>query len=114
MHIEKYNLNMLCTFLISSLILICKTPVTLILGDQGSGKTILLRLSYQALTWFSARFRDLRTAGLSMLDQDILQNRLQSKIDIQVRFPDDLGLLPESAQERQPLPNPVPGSYIKP
>ena len=72
--------------------------MTLILGDQGSGKTTLLRLSYQALTWFSARFRDLRTAGLSMLDQDILQNRLQSKIDIQVRFPDDLGPLPESAQ----------------
>ena len=99
MHIEKIQLKHALHF--SNIQLdfdLQKTPVTLILGDQGSGKTTLLRLSYQALTWFSARFRDLRTAGLSMLDQDILQNRLQSKIDIQVCFPDDLGSLPESAQ----------------
>ena len=97
MHIEKIQLKHALHF--SNIQLDFdpqKTPITLILGDQGSGKTTLLRLSYQALTWFSARFRDLRTAGLSMLDQEILQNRLQSKIDIQVRFPDDLGPFSES------------------
>ena len=39
-------------------------PVTLILGDQASGKTSILRFSYQALTWFAARYKDLRSAGV--------------------------------------------------
>ncbi len=58
-------------------------PITLILGrSKRAGKTSLLRFSYQALTWFAARYKDLRTAGLVMQDQDILFNRLQSKIDV--------------------------------
>ena len=73
-------------------------PVTLILGNQGTGKTTLLRFSYQALTWFAARYRDSRAAGLVMQDQDIMQNRLQSKIDIRIGFPEDMGSLPESSQ----------------
>lgn len=75
-------------------------PVTLILGDQGSGKTALLRHLYQALTWFAARYRDLRTAGVVMLDQDIMQHRLQSKIDIKVRFPEEIGSFPESSDQQ--------------
>ena len=47
-------------------------PITLILGDQSSGKTSLLRFSYQALTWFAARYKDSRTAGLIIQDQDIM------------------------------------------
>ncbi|ENX12916.1 hypothetical protein F894_02838 [Acinetobacter sp. CIP 51.11] len=73
-------------------------PVTLILGNQGAGKTTLLRFSYQALTWFAARYRDSRAAGLVMQDQDIMQNRLQSKIDIRIGFPEEMGSLPESRQ----------------
>ena len=73
-------------------------PVTLILGNQGTAKTTLLRFSYQALTWFAARYRDSRAAGLVMQDQDIMQNRLQSKIDIQIGFPEEMGSLPESSQ----------------
>ncbi len=73
-------------------------PVTLILGNQASGKTTLLRFSYQALTWFAARYRDSRAAGLVMADQDIMQNRLQSKIDIRIGFPEEMGSLPESNQ----------------
>ncbi|KGH51256.1 ATP-binding protein [Acinetobacter idrijaensis] len=73
-------------------------PVTLILGNQGTGKTTLLRFSYQALTWFAARYRDSRAAGLVMQDQDIMQNRLQSKIDIRIGFPKEMGSLPESSQ----------------
>lgn len=73
-------------------------PVTLILGNQGTGKTTLLRFSYQALTWFAARYRDSRAAGLVMQDQDIMQNRLQSKIDIRIGFPEEMGSLPESSQ----------------
>ncbi|AUC06691.1 AAA family ATPase [Acinetobacter lwoffii] len=73
-------------------------PVTLILGNQGTGKTTLLRFSYQALTWFAARYRDSRAAGLVRQDQDITQNRLQSKIDIRIGFPEEMGSLPESSQ----------------
>lgn len=70
----------------------------MILGNQGTGKTTLLRFSYQALTWFAARYRDSRAAGLVMQDQDIMQNRLQSKIDIRIGFPEEMGSLPESSQ----------------
>lgn len=72
-------------------------PITLILGAQGSGKTTLLRFTYQALTWFAARYKDIRTAGVVMLDQDVMQTRLQSKIDISVRFPDEVGRVAESS-----------------
>lgn len=72
-------------------------PITLILGEQCSGKTSILRFSYQALTWFAARYKDLRTAGVVMLDQDILLNRLQSKIDVQIEFPEEIGSFAESA-----------------
>ncbi|CAB1219225.1 ATP-binding protein [Acinetobacter bouvetii] len=73
-------------------------PITLILGDQGSGKTGILKFTYQALTWFAARYKDLRAAGVVMLDQDIMFTRLQSKIDIRVRIPPDIGTLTASSE----------------
>lgn len=76
-------------------------PVALILGNQSSGKTSLLRFTYQALTWFAARYKDLRTSGLVMLDQDIMHTRLQSKIDLCVCFPKDIGSLPENSDVQQ-------------
>ncbi|WP_180009537.1 MULTISPECIES: AAA family ATPase [unclassified Acinetobacter] len=79
-------------------------PITLILGDQSSGKTSLLRFSYQALTWFAARYKDLRTAGVVMLDQDIMLNRLQSKLDIQVSFPEEIGSFQLSSDQQDQDP----------
>lgn len=79
-------------------------PVTLILGDQASGKTSILRFSYQALTWFAARYKDLRSAGVVMLDHDIMLNRLQSKIDIQVAVPAELYDLKPTAADTAPEP----------
>ena len=79
-------------------------PVTLILGDQASGKTSILRFSYQALTWFAARYKDLRSAGVVMLDHDIMLNRLQSKIDIQVAVPAELYALKPTAADTAPEP----------
>ena len=73
-------------------------PITLILGDQGSGKTAILKFTYQALTWFAARYKDFRAAGVVMLDQDIMFTRLQSKIDIRVRIPNDIGTLTEASE----------------
>ncbi|MGE8540082.1 AAA family ATPase [Acinetobacter sp. ANC 3813] len=80
-------------------------PITLILGDQSTGKTSILRFTYQALTWFAARYKDLRTAGVVMLDHDIMLNRLQSKIDIRISYPAEIGVLSskkETASEEMP------------
>ena len=79
-------------------------PITLIMGDQGTGKTTILKFTYQALTWFAARYKDLRAAGVVMLDQDIMLTRLQSKIDIRVHIPNDIGRLTESSEVQDQAP----------
>lgn len=71
-------------------------PITLILGDHATGKTSILKHAYQALTWFSARYKDLRSAGVVMLDQDIMHSRLQSKVQICIEIPTEIGTLAES------------------
>ncbi|MBK0062817.1 MULTISPECIES: AAA family ATPase [unclassified Acinetobacter] len=76
-------------------------PITLILGEQATGKTTLLKHIYQALSWFPARLKDNRTAGVVMLDQDILNSRIQSRIDIQIRIPSEIGQLAEGSQSQQ-------------
>lgn len=72
-------------------------PVAVIIGQQSSGKTAILKNIYQSLTWFSARFKDLRTAGVVMLDQEIMQNRVQAKIDLSITFPNELGTTTENS-----------------
>ncbi|ENW79040.1 hypothetical protein F909_03365 [Acinetobacter sp. ANC 3929] len=77
-------------------------PITLILGDQATGKSTILKNIYQSLTWFSARYKDIRTAGVVIADQDIMLNRLQAKIQIQVRMSSELsGTLTESSSSQQ-------------
>ena len=73
-----------------------KKPITLILGDQATGKTAIVKNIYHALTWFSARYKDMRSAGVVMADSDIMQHRVQSKIEIQISFPSEIGQLHES------------------
>lgn len=74
-----------------------KHTVTVILGEQASGKTSIVKTIYQALSWFPARFKDLRTAGIVMPDQDILHNAKFSKIDISIEIPSEIGSLPETS-----------------
>lgn len=76
-------------------------PITLILGDQSSGKTAIIKNIYQSLTWFSARFKDLRTAGVVMLDSDIMRDRVQSKIEVQVQISPEIGSLSESTSTQE-------------
>lgn len=75
-------------------------PITLILGNQSSGKTAIIKNIYQALTWFPARLKDSRTAGVVMLDSDITQNRVQSRIQINTLIPAEIGSLPESSSSQ--------------
>ncbi len=98
------------TFKVNFLITI--KPVTFILGDQASARPRSLRFSYQALTWFAARSKDLRSAGVVMSDHNIMLNRLQSKIDIQVAVPAELCALEHL---RQPIlqPNLIHGNSTK-
>ncbi len=42
-----------------------KQPITLILGEQATGKSMLLKHIYHALTWFPARLKDARPQALS-------------------------------------------------
>lgn len=65
-------------------------PITLILGDQATGKTTVLKNIYHALSWFSARYKDIRTAGVVIADQDIMLTRLQAKVQIQVQLSSEL------------------------
>ena len=72
-------------------------PISIILGDQASGKTAIIKNIYQALTWFAARAKDLRTAGVVMLDSDIKHKHIQAKIDICVQYPMDIGSIEQAA-----------------
>jgi len=78
-----------------------KQPITLILGEQATGKSMLLKHTYHALTWFPARLKDLRSPGIVMPDQDITQSRLQSKIEVTLQVPPEIGSLPESTSAQE-------------
>ena len=76
-------------------------PITLILGEQATGKSMLLKHIYHALTWFPARLKDVRTPGVVMPDQDITHSRLQSKIEVSIHIPSEFGQLPETTSAQQ-------------
>lgn len=80
-------------------------PVTLILAEQASGKTAIIKNIYQGLSWFSARFKDIRSAGVVMLDQDIQYQQHQAKIAINIQIPPEIGCLPESSDLQAPALN---------
>lgn len=76
-------------------------PITLILGNQGVGKSSFLRYCYQALSWFPARYKDTRSAGIVMPDQDVTQGYSKSSVDVQISIPPEIGSLPETAQSQE-------------
>lgn len=78
-----------------------KQPITLILGEQATGKSMLLKHIYHALTWFPARLKDIRTPGIVMPDQDITHSRLQAKIEVSIQIPPEFGQLPEATSAQQ-------------
>lgn len=67
-----------------------EAAVVLFLSEQSSGKTTLLKNIYQALTWFQARYKDLRSPGVVLLDQDIQQGFYSAKLNIAVSVPEEI------------------------
>ena len=78
--------------------------VTVISGAQSTGKTTILKNLYHGLTWFQGRYRDLKTAGVVMLSQDIRQLTIASQIRISIKISQSLHQLSQeiSPEERQP------------
>lgn len=82
--------------------------VVVFLSEQGTGKSTLLKHIYQALTWFQGRYKDLRSAGVVMLDQDIQQGFSQAKVNIAICIPEELHQL---ATEQNTELNPPSNIY---
>ena len=79
-------------------------PVTVISGAQASGKTSILKNLYHGLTWFQGRYRDLKTAGVVMVSQDIRQQAISSQIRVTVKISQALHQFSQeiSPEERRP------------
>lgn len=91
-----------------------KQPITLILGEQATGKSMLLKHIYHALTWFPARLKDARTPGIVMPDQDISHSRLQSKIEVSIQIPPNLDSSLKPHQPSKPTHLFVAGNCSRP
>lgn len=70
-----------------------KIPFTLILGEQNSGKSNLLKQIFHGLSWFAGRHKDLRGAGIIIADSDIRSSAVQASIGITIAYPPELGHL---------------------
>lgn len=66
-------------------------PITVFLGGQQSGKTAILKNLFHGLSWFSARFKDLRSAGIVIADSDMRLPAGQATIGITISHPAELG-----------------------
>lgn len=72
--------------------------VTIFAGESGAGKTALLKNMYIGFSWFIARLRDARAAGLVLPDDDIRKNNLQSRLGIKIFLAaDDINATEESS-----------------
>ena len=100
MKIHSIRLRHACHFSDLHIEFNTKKPITLIIGQQASGKTTLLKNIFHALSWFPARFKDLRSPGIVMPDQDIMFKRVQSKLEVTVEVPSEVGPMAESEDAR--------------
>ncbi|TXJ06204.1 MAG: ATP-binding protein [Acinetobacter sp.] len=66
-------------------------PITVFLGEQQSGKTALLKHLFHGLSWFTARLKDIRSAGIVISDADMRINAGQATMSITISHPAELG-----------------------
>lgn len=78
---------------------------TIFAGETGAGKTVLLRTMFAGFSWFVARFRDARTAGIILSDEEIRKDSKQSRLGIKVYLPQDS--TPHSSPDDQPAAEPT-------
>lgn len=78
--------------------------MTVIAGEQGSGKSSLLKHLYHSLTWFQARSRDLRSSGVVMSKQDMLEQKQIAELTVSVQISDALQQFIHT-QNTEPRPN---------
>jgi predicted ATP-binding protein involved in virulence len=90
MKLYAFHLNNTTHFPKLSLSIPEDCPVTVISGAQATGKTTILKNLYHALTWFQGRYRDIKTAGVVMVAQDIHQQALASQLRISIKIPNAL------------------------
>lgn len=76
--------------------------VTVLLGGHNSGKTMLLRHAFYALSWFAGRHKDLRTAGIPIQDQDMRDGALRSAMRAVIAYPHALGALQDEPETTAP------------
>ncbi len=100
MRLRRIELKNICHFQQLSLELASAnstTPITVILGEQNVGKTAILKNTFHALSWFSARHKDLRNAGIVVADGDILSQATRASVMIEVEYPQELGNIQEDS-----------------
>lgn len=71
------------------------TAITVLLGEQNTGKSLILKNLFHTLSWFAARFKDLRSAGIVIAEQDMRPDASQAALSITIQYPDVLGITTE-------------------
>ena len=72
------------------------TAITVLLGEQNTGKSLILKNLFHTLSWFAARLKDLRSAGIVIADQDMRPDASQAALTVTIQYPDILGSTPEA------------------
>ena len=67
------------------------TPITLLLGEQNSGKTSILKQIFNTLSWFSNRHKDARSSGILITDVEILHGKSSAEVSIEISHPSEIG-----------------------
>lgn len=68
------------------------TAITVLLGEQNTGKSLILKNLFHTLSWFAARLKDLRSAGIVIADQDMRPDASQAALTVTIQYPDILGI----------------------
>lgn len=77
--------------------------VTVLAGEACSGKSVLLRNIFISLSWFIARLRDPRTAGIVLLDEEIKDQQLKSRSTVTINVSDADQLALDTAEVKWTL-----------
>ncbi|AOA59364.1 AAA family ATPase [Acinetobacter larvae] len=72
-----------------------KSLISVILADQGCGKTAVIKNIFHALSWFPARLKDMRYAGIVLADWEIKAGQRSASTEVCVQIAEEIGQLSE-------------------